>query len=133
MLYKFIGGSANGQMIDVAQHPPPRSFKVAMPSALFSPLESNKSVDCSVQEYTLVELRDGKGGCWAEYHLIPPPPPFPPVKVVRGEKHIGYETLDGEFIPVSPTSNKVPTQWAVPFVLFASIFLFGVAIGYFVL
>lgn len=63
----------------------------------------------------------------------PPPPPFPPVKVYDGEKHIGYETFDGKFIPASPTSNKVPNQWVVPFVLFASIFLFGVAIGYFVL
>lgn len=65
----------------------------------------------------------------------PPPPPFPPVKVIRGWKHIGYETLDGKFIPVSPTGNKVPTQWIVPFMLalFSFVFLFGVAIGYFVL
>ncbi len=57
-------------------------------------------------------------------------PPFPPVKVIRCGKHVGYETLDGEFIPVSPSSNEVPTQWIV---LFAFVFLFGVAIGYFVL
>lgn len=61
--------------------------------------------------------------------MYPPPPPFPPVKVIRRGKHIGYETLDGEFTPVSPTNNEVPFM----FVLFAFVFLFGVATGYFVL
>jgi len=65
----------------------------------------------------------------------PPPPPHPPVKVYDGEKHIGYETFDGKFIPASTTNNQVPTQWVVPFMflLFVFAFLFGVAIGYFVL
>jgi len=63
-------------------------------------------------------------------HNIPPPPRCPPVKVIRRGKHIGYETLDGEFIPVSPSSNKVPTQWIL---LFVSVFLLGVAVGCFVL
>jgi len=62
-------------------------------------------------------------------HNIPPPPPFPPVKVIRCGKHIGYKTLAGEFIPVSPTSNEVPTQWIL---LFVSVFLFVVAVGCFV-
>lgn len=60
----------------------------------------------------------------------PPPPPFPPVKVIRRGKHVGYETLDGELIPVSPSSNGVPIQWIV---LFVFVFLLGVATGYFVL
>ena len=59
----------------------------------------------------------------------PPPPPFPPVKVIRGEKHIGHETLDGRFIPVSPTSNKVPTQWVIPVMFTVFIFLLGVLVG----
>ena len=63
-------------------------------------------------------------------HNIPPPPPFPPVRVIRCGKHVGYKTLDGGFVPVSQTNNKVPTQWML---LFAPVFLFGVAIGYFVL
>lgn len=76
---------------------------------------------------------------------IPPPPPqFPPVKVYYGEKHIGYETFNGKFIPLQTNqdgiitkgvNNEVPTQWVLPFMflLFVFAFLFGVAIGYFVL
>ena len=69
---------------------------------------------------------------------------LPPIKVIRGEKHIGYETFDGKFIPLQTNrdgiitkgvNNEVPTQWVVPFMLllFVFIFLFGVAIGCFVL
>ena len=58
-----------------------------------------------------------------------PPPPFPPVKVIRGEKHIGYETFDGKFIPVSPTNNEVPTQWIIPVMFAVFVFLLGVLVG----
>jgi len=60
--------------------------------------------------------------------MYPPPPPFPPVKVIRCGKHIGYKTLDGRLIPISPTSNKIPTQRIL---LFVSVFLFGFAVGCF--
>lgn len=67
---------------------------------------------------------------YSDLHNIPPPPPFPPVKVIHCGKHIGYKTLDGEFTPISQTSNELPTQRIV---LFAFVFLLGVVVGCFVL
>ena len=68
MQYKFVGGHADGQLIDIAQDPPPDQYKIPVfPERI--PLHPKPKSSISVQLYHLVEFRDGKGGWWYEYHL----------------------------------------------------------------
>jgi hypothetical protein len=98
-------------------------------------VQSEADFDSTIKPYMIGALRMHElmtNKNKVEYDYIPsstpPPPQFPPVKVIRGEKHIGYETLDGKFIPLQ-TNSEVPTQWVMPVVFAVFFFLLGSLVG----